>query len=1226
MRLLPAPTALFVFLAVALSNGPRLRAQEVSGEIVGLWEAQVSPGKSEPLVPLLLPSATGGGRVGTVIDAGRITPQWFGLFPDPVETAVWWPRGGLGAGRTFFGRPVAGSGDWTYAAWFGGAPFAGEAAASVLKAGDSLAVIPLWTLGELVGGADAAGVQTALSSGDADGVSFPGGSVWAAKPDGAAARWVVSTESAPDAGDAGGAVVQDVNRPVVYRRSALAGTPRQLTFIGSARLGSGVFPIEPTPAGATEEIWNPVFRPDGRGFTLASTLGIFGRSAATGLRTGRSVATADRLVIWSPDIQAWESFHYQTARPAGWKSGLGRPVNPAAVKVPPGAPFFVIRPAALPRMELKLPTMSAAVRSDGKLFRQIIDRDRDRLADGWERANGSADLSMLPGADPDGDGLGNLAESLLGGNPRLFDAPGRPSLEVRPGTGGAREVWLTVDTVKGARYRLERRMAGASAWTQLGGTVNGDGAAREVKDPVPLNPAERLPRFYRTVALTPLDSDGDLVSDWEEEFVYHTDPAKRDTDRDGTTDGAELRASGRDPLDYYDGRAVRFVVDPLTDGPVTPPGQWVRQAIAVRALSGNRSLADAPVTFAITRGDGWLSPVAGDESGAGRTLALRTDSSGVARIHVKAGADTGRIEGSVTARVKGTGGLIQLYHGAWTVHVSGNLSVPATGLVRWFRPDQGVTTGGTGGGVTGWLPVTGGPGATAPTETAPRRVTENGWTWIRFSGKEKMELGAVLPDNTFSVCFVAVPTGVRTPAPATVGATGVAAGAQGQCYLLAGPTVPGERVLLHDAPAKPSSRVFSTWEQTDFRYHPGYLAAPSGEEYWRWTRPYDFPVAASRYDITSGFRFSPLPSGIRRGESTGTVAGRFVSGLGRHFANYRTDYEPTTTSETTLFGRVVARERFYRVSATTWRGNSSSPAFGGVPRLDYTKVGNSGFGLSLGAETTGVFELAEFWKPAVCAPAPRSDSGGAMPKSAVLATVRLQNRIPVVETGGVRRAAGTAALSKSPVVQGPRFLGGWEGEANGYQGRIGDLLFYDRDLSDEDRRTIEEVLAAFYRGVSLTDRDRDGLRDWWERSFIGNPSQNARGDLDGDLLNNLEEQTWGTDPAAPDTDGDGLTDRAERVAKTNPLTWDSDGDFLRDGVDPLPLDPRNGRADGNANGKPDGIDALLADTTLLDRDGDGLCDLVEAGWLLTSPILADTDGDTIPDGDEVRAGTDPLVP
>ncbi|MEO0604175.1 MAG: sulfatase-like hydrolase/transferase, partial [Myxococcota bacterium] len=46
----------------------------------------------------------------------------------------------------------------------------------------------------------------------------------------------------------------------------------------------------------------------------------------------------------------------------------------------------------------------------------------------------------------------------------------------------------------------------------------------------------------------------------------------------------------------------------------------------------------------------------------------------------------------------------------------------------------------------------------------------------------------------------------------------------------------------------------------------------------------------------------------------------------------------------------------------------------------------------------------------------------------------------------------------------------------------------------------------------------------------------------------------------------------------------------------------------------------------VDGDGDGLSDLVEGLVTATDPTLADTDGDTVPDGAEVAAGTDPNDP
>jgi hypothetical protein len=45
-----------------------------------------------------------------------------------------------------------------------------------------------------------------------------------------------------------------------------------------------------------------------------------------------------------------------------------------------------------------------------------------------------------------------------------------------------------------------------------------------------------------------------------------------------------------------------------------------------------------------------------------------------------------------------------------------------------------------------------------------------------------------------------------------------------------------------------------------------------------------------------------------------------------------------------------------------------------------------------------------------------------------------------------------------------------------------------------------------------------------------------------------------------------------------------------------------------------------------DTDFDGLTDLEEVTVYQTSPLIADTDGDTFVDGIEVRGGYDPLVP
>ena len=54
-------------------------------------------------------------------------------------------------------------------------------------------------------------------------------------------------------------------------------------------------------------------------------------------------------------------------------------------------------------------------------------------------------------------------------------------------------------------------------------------------------------------------------------------------------------------------------------------------------------------------------------------------------------------------------------------------------------------------------------------------------------------------------------------------------------------------------------------------------------------------------------------------------------------------------------------------------------------------------------------------------------------------------------------------------------------------------------------------------------------------------------DPDGDGLDNLAEQTAGTDPDLADTDGDGLSDPDELARGTDPLQADTDGDGMNDG-------------------------------------------------------------------------------
>ncbi|MHA1347815.1 MAG: hypothetical protein ACTSVO_02325 [Candidatus Heimdallarchaeaceae archaeon] len=168
----------------------------------------------------------------------------------------------------------------------------------------------------------------------------------------------------------------------------------------------------------------------------------------------------------------------------------------------------------------------------------------------------------------------------------------------------------------------------------------------------------------------------------------------------------------------------------------------------------------------------------------------------------------------------------------------------------------------------------------------------------------------------------------------------------------------------------------------------------------------------------------------------------------------------------------------------------------------------------------------------------------------------------------------------------------------------------DSDTDEDGISNIEEI-DIYQSNVENPDTDFDGLNDWDEINVYNtnllssdtdedglsddyevlyefldpNNPDDAHQDYDEDNLDNIDERSWGCDPANPDTDEDGLLDGDEiKRYFTNPLLSDAEADY----------------------------------------DGDGLTNVEEVDIYNTDPSTPDTDGDGYDDKSEVENGSDPL--
>lgn len=215
-----------------------------------------------------------------------------------------------------------------------------------------------------------------------------------------------------------------------------------------------------------------------------------------------------------------------------------------------------------------------------------------------------------------------------------------------------------------------------------------------------------------------------------------------------------------------------------------------------------------------------------------------------------------------------------------------------------------------------------------------------------------------------------------------------------------------------------------------------------------------------------------------------------------------------------------------------------------------------------------------------------------------------------VEPSDLTAARGTQA-------QDPGLGADWDNDSDNADNSQEQAAGSDPNVADTDGEGLDDGEEINTHGTSpvLADTEGDGLDDQEEVTagadgFITNPLTN---DTDGDMLldkwevDNLLDPTvdTGDDGKTGNPDSDGLDNLGEQTAGTNPQVADTDNDGANDG---------------------DEVNIYGTNPLIADTDGDGVSDGDEVGSAngsVTNPLSQDTDGDSFGDGVEITAGSDP---
>jgi uncharacterized protein (DUF1800 family) len=157
---------------------------------------------------------------------------------------------------------------------------------------------------------------------------------------------------------------------------------------------------------------------------------------------------------------------------------------------------------------------------------QKVDLNANGMSDIWEQIYGGTALTS--GADADGDGVSNAAESTAGTNP--FDTNSVPQIPIYTRTPTSFSV--TVPCELGKQYQLQS-LAATNGFSWADWAVETNVVVRTGTTLTLTAPSGATAKFFR-LAISDVDTDGDGVNDWEE-YKVGLDPLNPQSN--GSLDG-----------------------------------------------------------------------------------------------------------------------------------------------------------------------------------------------------------------------------------------------------------------------------------------------------------------------------------------------------------------------------------------------------------------------------------------------------------------------------------------------------------------------------------------------------------------------------------------------------------------------------------------------------------------------------------------------------------------